>query len=243
MADVEWALRRGFDDFKVYRTDVITLCALYPVIGLVLVRMVIGQGMFELMFPVASGFALIGPFVALGLYEMSRRRQQGAPVSWATAFGVLRSPSSGGIAVLGFLLLAIFLVWLVTAQQIYDGTLGPGHPASIAAFARELFLTGPGWALIGAGVTVGFLFAVAVFVISVVSFPLLLDRDDVGVDVAIGTSIRAVAKNPGTMAAWGLIVAGGLVLGSIPFFVGLAVVIPVLGHATWHLYRRVLPRA
>ncbi len=242
IADLGAALKAGFEDFKVYRTDVITLCALYPVIGLVLARIVIGRGMFELMFPVASGFALIGPFVALGLYEMSRRREQGGPVSWATAFDVLRSRSVGGIAVLGFLLLAIFLIWVTVARQIYDWTLGPGHPAAITAFAQELFLTGAGWTLIVAGVGVGFLFAVVVFVISVVSFPLLLDRTDVGVDVAIGTSIRAVLRNPGTMAAWGLIIAGGLVLGSIPLFVGLAVVIPVLGHATWHLYRRVVTR-
>ena len=242
VTDLIEALKAGFDDFKIYRTDVITLCALYPIIGLVLWRVVIGHGLFELMFPLASGFALIGPFVALGLYEMSREREQGAPVSWATAFGVLRSPSAGAIAVLGFLLLLLFLLWVATAQQIYDWTLGPGLPPTMTEFAQALFLTGAGWTLIAVGITVGFLFALVVFTISVVSFPLLLDRNDVGVVMAVETSVGAIVQNPKTMAAWALIVVGGLVLGSIPLFVGLAVVIPVLGHATWHLYRRVVAR-
>jgi len=238
-SDLTWALRRGFEDFMAFRTDVIMLCALYPMIGLLLAYLVVGHGLFEMLFPIASGFALIGPFVALGLYEMSRQRELGKSVSWSSAFAVLQSRSASGIAVLGFVLLAIFLAWLYAAQQIYDSTLGPGHPASVGQFLHDVFLTGPGWSLIVAGVGIGFLFALAVFMISAVSFPLLLDRDDVGVDVAVGTSIRTVLRNPRTMAAWGLIVAGGLLLGSIPFFVGLAVVIPILGHATWHLYRRV----
>jgi uncharacterized membrane protein len=244
VADLKAALTQGFQDFTVYRTDVIFLCVLYPFIGLVLARLVIGQGMFELMFPVASGFALIGPFIGLGLYEMSRQREQGHTVTWAAAFDVLRSPSSGAIAALGLVLLATFLAWLFAAQSIYDMTLGPHHPASITRFARDLFLTDRGWTLIGAGVGVGFLFALWAFALSAVSFPLLLDRKDVGVVTAVGTSIRAIAANPGPMALWGLIVAGSLALGSIPFFVGLAVVIPVLGHATWHLYRKlVVPQA
>lgn len=241
LTDLKDALAKGFRDFAACRTDVIFLCVIYPIIGLVLARLVIGHGMFQLLFPLASGFALLGPFVAIGLYEMSRRREQGVTVNWATAFQVLRSPSSGAIAVLGLLLMAIFLLWLFAAQGIYGLTLGPHPPASIASFAHDLFATSAGWVLIGAGVGVGFLFAVLVFAISVVSFPLLLDREDVGLDVAIGTSIRAVIANPGPMAVWGLIIAGSLVIGSIPFFVGLAFVMPVLGHATWHLYRKLAP--
>jgi uncharacterized membrane protein len=242
ISDLREALIEGFQDFKLYKTHVLFLVAVYPVIGLILARLVIGQGLFQLLFPLASGFALIGPFVALGLYEMSRQREKGAVVSWATAFQVLRSPSSGAIAGLALLLTAVFLAWLFVAQNLYDMTLGPHLPASIVTFAHDVLTTTAGWVLMVGGVGIGFLFALFVFAISVVSFPLLLDRDDIGLDVAIGTSIHAVVTNPRTMAVWGLIVVGSLAVGSALFFVGLAVVIPVLGHATWHLYRKLVTR-
>jgi uncharacterized membrane protein len=139
----------------------------------------------------------------------------------------------------GLLLMAIFAIWLNVAIAIYDLTLGPEPPLSAAAFMRDVFTTEMGWTMIGVGVGVGFLFAVLVLAISVVSVPLLLDRD-VGLATAIATSVRAVLTNPGPMAAWGLIVAFALVLGSLPLFLGLVFVMPVLGHATWHLYRRVV---
>ena len=140
---------------------------------------------------------------------------------------------------LGLALLAIFFVWLAAADAIYAATLGPEPPTSFATFLRDVFTTTAGGVMIVVGIFVGFLFALLVLAISVVSFPLLLDRD-VGLPTAVLTSLRAVAANPGPMAAWGLIVAAGLALGSIPLFLGLAIVVPVLGHATWHLYRKVI---
>ena len=239
VADLRDVLARGLDDFGAYRTDVIFLCIIYPVIGLVLARFAFQYDMLPLLFPLASGFALLGPGAAVGLYELSRRREQGVNTNWAQAFGVIRSPSFGAIVVLGLLLLAIFLLWLVAAQVIYLVTLGPEPPSSIATFVRDVFTTGAGWALIVVGVGVGFVLALLVLSISVVSFPLLLDRD-VGVRIAVWTSARVVVANPGPMAAWGLIVAGGLVIGAIPLFLGLVIILPVLGHATWHLYRKVV---
>jgi uncharacterized membrane protein len=240
-AELREVLAKGYDDFGAYRTDVIFLCVIYPLVGLVLARVAFGEGMLPLLFPLASGFALVGPFAAVGLYEMSRERENGVEVGWANAFGVVRSPAFGGVVLLGLLLVVIFLVWLGTAQLIYNSTLGPEPPASTAAFVRDVVTTGAGWTMTVVGVGIGFLFAVVSMAISVVSFPLMLDRN-VGLDTALTTSVRAVAANPVPMALWGLIVTGGLVIGSLPFFIGLIIVMPVLGHATWHLYRKLVPR-
>jgi len=240
-ADDLWeVVARGYADFKAYRSDVVFLSVVYPLIGIVLARAALGHDLLPLLFPLAAGFALIGPFAGVGLYELSRRREQGAEVSWSDALGAFRSPSWGAIAVLGFILIALYVAWLVTAETIYMVTLGPEPPVSIEAFARAALTTMPGWAMIGVGMGVGFLYAVVALSIGAIAFPLLLDRR-VGVDTAVWTSVRAVLTNPGPMALWGLIVAVGLVLGSIPAFVGLIVVMPVLGHATWHLYRRLVP--
>jgi uncharacterized membrane protein len=250
IADLKDVLRRGADDFGANRTDVIFLCALYPVIGLVLVSFVAEHRMLPLLFPLASGFALIGPFTGVGLNEMSRRRELGISKGWSDAFGVLQSPSLGAIVLLGLVLTGIFLFWMVTAYAIYDltlgslgfrsnGTLGPLPPVSIASFLHDVFMTHAGHELIVIGVGVGFLYAAVVLVISVVAFPLLLDRQ-VGVDVAIRTSVRAAITNPGPIALWGLIIAAGLVIGSIPVFVGLIIILPILGHSTWHLYRKMV---
>jgi uncharacterized membrane protein len=241
LGDLRTALARGLDDFAANRTDVIFLCLLYPLVGLVLGRLASGYGVLPLLFPLASGFALVGPVAAIGLNEMSRRRELGAEVGWADAFGVLRSPSIGAICGLALLLVAIFLLWLVSAETIYAHTLGPQPPASIAAFAHDLCYTPSGWALIIIGVGVGFLFALLVLSISVVAFPMLLDRN-VRLETAVWTSVRTVQANPGPMAMWGLLVAAGLVIGSLPGLLGLVVVLPVFGHATWHLYRAVVAR-
>jgi uncharacterized membrane protein len=162
-------------------------------------------------------------------------------VSWTNAFDVLRAPAVGAIAVLGLILVLIFLAWLAAAWAMYALTLGPQSPQSFGLFLHDVFMTSAGRTMIVVGIGVGFLFALLAMTISIVSFPLLLDRD-IGLDSAIKTSARAVMTNPGPMAVWGVIVAGALVLGSLPLFLGLVVVIPVLGHATWHLYRKLVVR-
>lgn len=238
-SDLRAVLLRGLADFEAYRSDVIFICLIYPLVGILLAWLSFGYNFLPLLFPLASGFALVGPVAAVGLYEMSRRREQGHRISWIDAFGVIRSPGFGAILVLGLVLLAIFLLWMLAAALIYQLTLGPEAPVSIAAFIRDVFTTPAGWTMIVVGVGVGFLFALLVLAISVVSFPLLLDRD-VGLYAAVSTSIRAVGTNPGPMALWGLILAGGLVIGMLPAFLGLILVLPLLGHATWHLYRKVV---
>jgi len=238
-ADIRDALARGVKDFGACRTDVIFLCLIYPVAGLVISRMAADYGMVALIFPLVSGFALVGPVFGLGLYEMSRRREKGIATGWADAFAVVRAPAIGAILILGALLFGLLCLWLFAAYLIYIVTLGPDPPVSAAALLRDALTTPAGWTMTLVGCGVGFLFALVALVVSVVSFPLLLDRN-VGVGTAIATSVRAVLTNPGPMAMWGLIIAGSLVIGAIPLLVGLAIVLPVLGHATWHLYRKVV---
>lgn len=239
LSDLADALRKGIDDFLAMPSHVVFLCVLYPLAGLVFARIAFGYELVPLLFPLAAGFALVAPLAALGVYELSRRREKGLHASWKEAFGVLRSRSMPAIAALGGLLLAIFGAWLLAAQTIYEANFGSVPPVSLTQFAADVLTTQAGWNLIVFGNAVGFLFAAVVFVISAVSFPLLLDRR-VSFSTAIGTSLEAVWENPLVMSAWAVVIAGLLLLGSLPLLMGLAVVLPILGHASWHLYRKVV---
>ena len=236
-SDLRYALAKGFADFSAMPTHLIFLVVIYPVLTFIFARTMAGYDVLPLVFPLLAGYTLIGPLVAIGMYELSRRREQDLDISRMHAFEVLRSPSIVAIAILGLLLMAIYIGWLFAAQTIYVLFIGSEVPASIEEFARQVLTTSEGWALIVVGSGVGFVFTAVVFSLSVVSFPLLLDRD-FALTTAMRTSISSVLANPITMAIWGVIVAAVLLIGSLPLFVGLAVALPVLGHATWHVYRR-----
>jgi uncharacterized membrane protein len=237
--DLRAALAAGIDDFKAHPTQLVFLCILYPIIGLAAARVAASGELMPLLFPLVSGFALVGPVLAVGLYEISKRRERGLPTSWLNAFDVLRSPALFSVLILGVALFAILIAWVAAANGIYRLTIGDPAPASLDAFLQQLG-TSPGLpALILVGDAVGACFAALVLTLAVVSFPMLIDRN-VGVGTAVATSFRAVMANPVAMLVWGAIVAGVLVLGCIPLFVGLAVALPILGHATWHLYRKVV---
>jgi uncharacterized membrane protein len=237
LADLKEAVAKGYDDFNAMPTFAVFLGIIYAVLGLILFRLSFGYEVLPLVYPILTGFVLLGPFAAIALYGVSRRREQGLEVSVEDLLKVFRSPSIGAITRLGLVLLAIFVAWLIAAQTMYAQIMGGAEPASLGEFARQILTTPAGREMIVVGNTVGFVFALLVLVISVISFPMLVDRN-VSAGTAVRTSVRAVAANPLTMAMWGLFVALALVVGSLPFFFGLAVVFPVLGHATWHLYRR-----
>ncbi|HUC51293.1 MAG TPA: DUF2189 domain-containing protein [Xanthobacteraceae bacterium] len=236
-SDLYQALSQGIDDFMATPSHAVFLCVIYPILGIFLVAFTLDNSLLPLAFPIAAGFALIGPLAAVGLYELSRRREAGLDGASIQAFDVVYSPSLPAIIALGVLLMTIFLIWLAVAEAVYIANFGYRDPGTLTQFAHDVLFTPAGWTMIVVGTGIGFLFAVVVLTIGAISFPLLLDRD-VGAAVAVATSIRVVAANPGTMALWGLIVAALLFIGSIPFFLGLTVVMPVLGHATWHLYRK-----
>jgi uncharacterized membrane protein len=234
--DLRDALAMGLQDFWAMPTHVIFLGLIYPVIGLVLFRAMFGQDLIPLLYPLAAGFPLVGPFAAIGLYELSRRRELGLDTSWKHAFDIIHSPSFQSIVALGFLLLALVGVWLAVAQAIYEANFGPDEPLKLSDFVQRVLSTPEGYKLIVAGNATGLLFAVLAYCVSVVSFPLLLDRN-VGVATAVATSIRAILRNPIVMTMW-VLVAG--VVGSLPFSLGLAIVVPILGHSSWHLYRKIV---
>ena len=236
LSDLRSALHKGYDDFVAMRTDVMWMVVLYPVIGFALALFAANGTLLPLVFPLMAGFAILGPVAAVGLYEMSRRREVGNPAGWRDALGVVFSPAAAPIMVLGGYLFALFTLWMVAAFYIHSATLGPSSHDSAAAFLTAVFTTGPGWTMIVLGCAVGFVFALLALMVSLVSFPMLVDRH-VGLPRAVMTSLSVARHNPVATLAWGLIVAAGLALGFATLFVGLIFVLPVLGHATWHLYR------
>lgn len=242
MSDLSACLRKGWEDFTALPSHAIILALIYPVIGLIIARLIHGYSILPLLFPLAAGFALLGPFAAIGLYELSKRREAGQNPTASDALHVLSSPSLGAMLALGLLLMVLFAAWVATAQAIYIACFGYAPAARIPDFIGMVLTTRQGWTLILLGCGVGLMFAIIALCISVVAFPLMLDRH-ASAGQAMTVSMKAVAENPQVMMAWGLIVAALLVLGSLPLFLGLAVVIPVLGHATWHLYRAVIEPA
>ncbi len=235
--DLKSALKEGYEDFKAFRTDVLFASLLYPVIGALMVWATLNGNVPQLVFPILSGFALIGPFAAVGLYEMSRRREQGEHANWLVLFDVIKSSRIMAIFILGLFHTLAFIGWLNASTFIYAQTMGPEFPVSTTAFLTEALTTPAGWAMIATGISVGFIFAAVVLATSVVSFPLLLDRK-ISVRSAVKISIALTLKNPRTIATWGMIVAAALILGSIPALLGLVFVMPIIGHATWHLFRK-----
>jgi uncharacterized membrane protein len=235
--DIEFALRHGFDDFTAMRSDAVFLILVYPIIGIAIAAFALQDDFVQLLYPAVTGFALVGPLAAIGLYEISKRREAGQDPSWFDAFAVFRLSTIGSILLLGFALVLIFAIWIATAQAIYALTLGPEEPDGLWSLIGTVFTTPAGWALFIIGTGVGALFAVLVLAISVMSFPLLVDRDTT-LAYAVLTSVRVTLHNPGVIFTWGAVVAILLFLGALPLFFGMIIVLPVLGHATWHLYRR-----
>ena len=238
--DLATALRKGVADFTALRSDVIFLIAIYPIIGIAL-------SLWPSTWPACRccsrwrrASPCWGRWSPPGLYEMSRTREATGHAGWGVAFSVLRARVIVPVVVLGLVLMGLFVIWMFAATLIYNLTLGPQPPASIASFASDVFTTGAGWAMIVLGMGVGLAFAAAVLVVSFISFPMLIDRR-AGIPVAVMTSIKVARANPRIVATWGLIVAVTMVLGTLPAFLGLMIVLPILGHATWHLYRIAVP--
>jgi uncharacterized membrane protein len=240
-ADLNWALAEGWKDFRERRGDILFLALIYPVVGFAAAAAALDQKFLPLLFPVVAGLSIMGPAVASGFYEIARRREAGLDSGWVHFFEPVLGPSRAGLLWLTLGLAVLFAGWLVAAFLVFESTIGVYPAGGLAEFFRQVFTTPEGWAMIVIGNLVGFIFALVTLVFGVVSFPMVIDKP-VDAATAAATSARAVAENPRVMASWGLRVAVLLALGSLPGFVGLAVVLPVLGYATWHLYTRLVER-
>ncbi|MEO1044724.1 MAG: DUF2189 domain-containing protein [Pseudomonadota bacterium] len=239
--DLNTSLKAGYQDFLNKRGDLIFIGALYPLIGLIAATFALGGASLPLLFPLAAGLSIMGPVASAGFYELARRREAGEDSSWTHFFDVFSSANFPNIMFVGTILLAIFAFWVLSAFIIHNVFMGAMVPVSVGDFLTRVFTTSGGWAMIVVGNLVGLFFAIAVLAVSFVSLPMLVDKN-VGAGRAIRTSVKAFNKNRNVVLQWGITVAMLLIIGSVPLFLGLAVVLPTLGYATWHLYSRVIER-
>lgn len=238
--DLDWALSEAWRDFQDRRGDLIVLALIYPVVAFIAVAIAFDSRLLPMFFPAAAGLSILGPAVASGFYELARRREAGLDAGWSHFFDPLQGRSRFSIVVLTIGLFTLFLLWLGAAGLVYENTLALWRPTA-SAFLAAVFTTPQGWTMILVGNLVGLLFAAVVLVLAFVSFPMVVDRD-VDPYLAVATSLAAARANPRVTLMWGLRVALLLAVGSLPAFVGLAVVLPVLGYASWHLYTRLVER-
>jgi uncharacterized membrane protein len=240
-SDLRASLRQGWEDFGDLRGDLVFAGLIYTLIGLAAVVMTTSRPLMPFFFPVVAGVALMGPVAAVGFYELARRRERGEEVHWFNFLDVRKRPSIDDMGMVAGLLLLIFFCWLLAAGALYALIFGWVTPTSVGGFLAMVFGTAQGWLLIASGLAVGALFGWLVLALSVASLPMLVDCD-VSASEAVSASWRAAHANKGEMVRWGIVVAGLLVLGSIPLFVGLAFVLPWLGYSTWHLNTKLIDR-
>lgn len=238
LGDVAEALIEGVRDFQAAPLYGMALGAIYCAAGIIIVLSVTTLGMGYLAYPLAAGFALIGPFVAVGFYEISRKREAGQSASFADIRRAMTS--RGEIGWMAFVTLFIFIMWMYQARFLMALFFGLNASfTTLRQFLTTVLTTNEGLIFLLVGNVSGAILSLVLFSLTVVSFPLLLDRD-LDCVTAMITSVRAVATSPVPLIGWAIAIVALLIVSALPFFLGLIVVLPVLGHATWHLYRRII---
>jgi uncharacterized membrane protein len=236
--DVYAALADGWRDFRAAPQFGLFFGGIYALGGIFIMLELWRLEQPLWIIPLAFAFPLLGPFVAIGLYEVSRRREAGLPLDWADVLSVIWRERGRQIPSMAFIVLAGFMIWVWFARLILAIFLGRMQFA-VYSDLELLFTTGSGLAMLAVGTAVGGVIAFVLFAVTAVSLPMLLERE-IDFVTAMITSFNAVTSNLRPMLLWAAIIAVGLIGAMVPFFLGLVVVLPVLGHATWHLYRRVV---
>jgi uncharacterized membrane protein len=236
VSDIIESLADGMRDFQDVPVYGLTFGALYAGGGILIVLSVSVLGAGYLAYPLAIGFTLIGPFAAVGLYEVSRRRETGEPLSWPALIETIAAQCGRELGWMAFVTVFIFVVWMYQIQLLMTLMLGPKSFASLRDFLHVATTTPEGWIFLIVGHLMGAVLSLVLFSLTVVSFPLLLDRD-IDFVTAMITSVRVVVASPGPMIGWAAAIVFLMIVACLPAFLGLLVVLPVLGHATWHLYR------
>ncbi len=239
--DLKKALQAGWNDFRAKPTHLYFLALFYPVAMFVGVWAALDNNMIPLLFPIISGAALLGPFSAIVLYEVSRQRESGQAVSLKEALGLVISRSAPAIAILAIALIAVFAIWIWVGLELYRGLMGTVADRSLTGFLGEVLSTSAGWSLILIGNAVGFLFALVVLAGFAFAFQVVVDRGSDPLS-AVALSLKVFFANPVSLLLWGLVVVAVLAATIVTLFAGLAVALPLLGHASWHLYRQAVAR-
>lgn len=234
VGDLRAALSAGWEDFKAYPAFGLFFAAIYVVAGMFIYFALLVRGEIGWLVPAAAGFPLLAPFVAVGLYEVSRRRQAGLLMSWRAILGALRGRGDEQILSMGVILFVAFAFWLMVAHGVFAIFLAE---SGIGSESMALFQTSSGIMMLLVGGVIGALMALAFYAITVVSLPMLVDRE-IDFITAIIVSLATVRSNKFVLLTWAVVIAVTLFLAMIPLFLGLFIVLPVFGHATWHLYCR-----
>lgn len=234
IADLRAALAAGWRDYLAYPRYGVFFGAIYVAAGLALYHALVTQGESMWLIPAASGFPLLAPFTAVGLYEVSRRRENGLPLSWRGVLGALRGRGDDQLLMMGGFVFVGFTFWMIMAHGIFAIFMAE---SGFGTGSLDLLGTTTGILMLLVGSVVGAAVALVFYMVTVTSLPMLVDRD-VDFLTAIIVSLATVRSNGVVMIVWAAFIAVALFAAMLPAFLGLLVVLPVLGHATWHLYRR-----